>query len=143
MIPPAYGRNNSASVTNTNEYEYEGEKKLIGIRGVCSPSSELLGHMAAQIKKLRESLAHLVNDFCRMSLVPQAAIANCFPFDQNGLASPEVDVGGRYVADALMTPRVIVFGDEGLYLGFEIAGEVVVLKQDAVFGYLMPVTHLH
>jgi hypothetical protein len=40
-------------------------------------------------------------------LVQQAAIGNClsfdpFPFDQNGLAPPEVDVGGRQVADALM-----------------------------------------
>jgi hypothetical protein len=40
-------------------------------------------------------------------LVQQAAIGDClsfdpFPFDQNGLASPEVDVGGRQVADALM-----------------------------------------
>jgi hypothetical protein len=28
-----------------------------------------------------------------------------FPFDQNGLASPEVDVGGGQVADALMVAR--------------------------------------
>ena len=60
-------------------------------------------------------------------LVQQAAIGNClpfdpFPFDQNGLASPEVDVGGREVADALMVARVIVIGDEGLDLGFQIAG---------------------
>jgi hypothetical protein len=42
-----------------------------------------------------------------LPLVQQAAICDClsfdpFPFDQNGLASPEVDVGGRQVADALM-----------------------------------------
>jgi len=42
--------------------------------------------------------------------VQQAAIGhglsfNPFPFDQNGLASPEVDVGGGQVADALMVAR--------------------------------------
>ena len=59
----------------------------------------------------------------------QAAIGDClsfdpFPFDENGLASPEVDVGGRQVADALVIAQVIVIGDEGLDLGFEIAWEV-------------------
>jgi hypothetical protein len=49
-------------------------------------------------------------------LVQQAAIGNClsfdpFPFDQNGLAPTEVDVGGREVADALMIPQVIVIGE--------------------------------
>ena len=41
-------------------------------------------------------------------LVQQAAMGNRlsfdpFPFDENGLASPEVDIGGRQVADALRT----------------------------------------
>jgi hypothetical protein len=40
----------------------------------------------------------------------------------NGLAPPEVDVGGRQVGDALVISQVIVVGDEGLDLGFEIAG---------------------
>jgi hypothetical protein len=43
--------------------------------------------------KLREFLAPLVNDVKRL------ALGNClafdpFPFDQDGLASPEVNVGG-------------------------------------------------
>jgi hypothetical protein len=68
-----------------------------------------------------------------LPVVQQAAIGDClsfdpFPFDQNGLVSPEVDVGGRQVADAFMIAQVIVFGDEGLDLGFEIAREVVVLQ---------------
>jgi hypothetical protein len=50
--------------------------------------------------------------------VQQAAIGDClsfdpFPFDQNGLAPPEVYVGWRQVAD--------VVGNEGRDLGFEIA----------------------
>ena len=39
---------------------------------------------------------------CDLPTVQQAAIGDClsfdpFPFDQNGLAPPEVDVGGRQV----------------------------------------------
>ena len=44
-----------------------------------------------------------------------------FPFDQNGLAAPEVDVGGREVAQALVVTAVIVVLDEGLDLCFEVA----------------------
>ena len=60
----------------------------------------------------------------------QAAVSDClsfdpFPFDQNGLAPPEVDVGGRQVGDALVISQVIVAGDEGLDLGFEIAQQVI------------------
>jgi len=61
-----------------------------------------------------------------LPLVQQAAIGDCpsfdpFPFDQNGLASPEVNIGGCRVADALMISQVIIIGDESLDLGFEIA----------------------
>jgi hypothetical protein len=63
--------------------------------------------------KLRESLARLVCNVMR--LADGAASGDCrlsvvdpFPFDQNGLAPPEVDVGGRQVADALVTSQVIV-----------------------------------
>jgi hypothetical protein len=63
---------------------------------------------------------------CGLPTVQQAAIGDClsfdpFPFDQNGLAPPEVDVGWRQVADALVISHVIVVGDEGRDLGFEIA----------------------
>ena len=69
----------------------------------------------------------------------QVAIGDClsfdpFSFDQNGLAPPEVDVGGRQVGDALVISQVIVVGDEGRDLGFEIARQVIVLEQDAVLG---------
>jgi hypothetical protein len=79
--------------------------------------------------------------------VQQAAIGNCssfspFSFDQNGLASPEVDVGRRQIADDFVISQVIVIGDEGLDLGFEVAGQVVVLQQDAVFERLMPALDL-
>ncbi len=80
----------------------------------------------------------------------QAAFGDClsfdpFPFDQNGLAPPDVDVGGRQVADALVISQVIVVSDESLDLSFEIARQVMVLEQDtrlpamavAIFGMLV------
>jgi hypothetical protein len=46
---------------------------------------------------------------CGLPLVQQAAIGNClsfdpFPFDQNGLASPEIDFGGR-LSGIIESPR--------------------------------------
>jgi CBS-domain-containing membrane protein len=52
-----------------------------------------------------------------------------FSLDQNGLASPEVDIGGRHVADALLISQVILVGDEVLDVGFEITWQVGVLEQ--------------
>ena len=45
-----------------------------------------------------------------------------FPFDEDGLAASEVDVGRCQVAQALVISQVIVVGDEGADLGFEVAG---------------------
>jgi hypothetical protein len=79
--------------------------------------------------------------------VQQVAIGDClsfdpFPFDQNGLAPAEVDVGGRQVGDALVISQVIVVGDEGRDLGFEIARQVIVLEQDTVLERVMPALDL-
>jgi hypothetical protein len=54
--------------------------------------------------------------------VQQAAVGDClsfdpFPFDQWS-GPPEVDVGGRQVADALVISQVIVVCDEGRDLAF-------------------------
>jgi hypothetical protein len=62
--------------------------------------------------------------------VQQAAISNClsfdrFPFYQDGLAPPKIDFGGRQVADALVISQMIIIGDEGLDLGFEITWQVL------------------
>ena len=48
----------------------------------------------------------------------QASCGDCpsfdpFPFDEDGLAASEVDVGGGQVAEALVVSAVIVVGDEG------------------------------
>ena len=65
-----------------------------------------------------------------------------FSFQQDGLAASEVDVGRRQVAQALVVAPVIVVLDEALDLGFEIAGQVVVLEQDAVLERLVPALDL-
>ena len=67
--------------------------------------------------KIRD-LAPLVVILSGLPTVQQAAIADClsfdrFAFNQNGLATSEIDVGGRQVADALVISQVIVVGDEG------------------------------
>ncbi len=54
------------------------------------------------------------------------------------VAAPEADVGGGEVAEALVVAPMIVVGDEGINLGLEVAGQVVVLEQNAVFQRLVP-----
>ena len=54
----------------------------------------------------------------------QAALLDCpfldlFPFSENGFVTPEVDVGGCDVVDALVVALMIVMIDKG----FEITGQ--------------------
>ena len=67
---------------------------------------------------------------------------NPFSFQQDGLAASKVDIGGREVSKALVIALVIVVRDEGIDLCFELAGQIVVLKQDAVLQGLMPALDL-
>ena len=57
---------------------------------------------------------------------------------QDLLAAPEVDVGGCQVAEALVVAAVVVVVDEGADLALEIAGQEVMLEQDAVLHGLVP-----
>jgi hypothetical protein len=59
------------------------------------------------------------------------------PFD-DGRATPKVGVSGCDDVNALMVTLVVVMIDEGADLVFEIAGQIVVLQQDAVLQGLMP-----
>ena len=68
----------------------------------------------------------------------QCFLFDPFSFQQDGLASSEVDIGGREVAEALVIALVIIVRDEGIDLRFEMAGQIVVLKQDAVLQGLVP-----
>ena len=65
-----------------------------------------------------------------------------FSFQQDGLPSPEIDIGGREVTQALVITAVIVVLDEGLDLSLEVARQVVVLQRDSVLQGLVPTLDL-
>ena len=80
---------------------------------------------------------------CGLAAVMQASGFDGLAFDpfslqQDGLATPEVDVGRSEVGDTLVVSQVIVVGDEVADLLFEIAGQVIVLERDAVLEGLVP-----
>ena len=82
-----------------------------------------------------------------MQVVLQATICDClaldpFAFEEDGLGAPEVDVSRSEIVEALVIAGMVVVLDEGRDLAFEIAGQVVVLKQDAVLERLMPALDL-
>ena len=65
-----------------------------------------------------------------------------FSLQQDGLAAPEVDVGGGKIVEALVVASMVVVLDEGGDLGFEIARQEIVFEQDAVLQCLMPALDL-
>lgn len=65
-----------------------------------------------------------------------------FSFQQDGVASAEVDVGWCQIADGLVVTLVVVVVDEGLDLSLQVAGQLVVLEQDAVLQCLVPALDL-
>src|SRR5262249_43023843 len=80
---------------------------------------------------------------CDLAAVKQSSVLDrlsfCpFSFKQDGLASAEVDVGRGEIGDALVVSQVIVVSHEVSDPGLEIAGQIVVLKQDAVLQGLVP-----
>ena len=82
-----------------------------------------------------------------MQLMLQATVCDClaldpFAFEEDGLSASEVDVGRGKVVEALVIAGMVVVRHEGGDLAFEIAGKVVVLKQDAVLERLMPALDL-
>ena len=64
------------------------------------------------------------------------------PFTQDAGGSAEVGVRRRHVAQALVVAGVVVVLDEDADLGLQVAGEEVVLQQDAVLQGLMPALDL-
>src|SRR5271154_4606872 len=65
-----------------------------------------------------------------------------FAFEEDGLSAPEVDVSRGKIVEALVIAGMVVVRHEGGDLAFEIAGQVVVLKQDAILERLMPALDL-
>ena len=65
-----------------------------------------------------------------------------FSFQQNGLASAEVDISGCEVGDAFVVSKMVVVADEVSDFLFEITRQIIVLEQDAVLEGLMPALDL-
>ncbi len=79
--------------------------------------------------------------------VLQAPVFNGLEFDflplhQNDVAASEVDVGGRWIADAIMIAVVVVVLDESPDVSFEVTGQVLFIQQDAILERLMPALDL-
>ena len=82
-----------------------------------------------------------------MQLMLQATVCDClsfdpFAFEEDGVGVPEVDVSRGKIVEALVIAGMVVMRDEGRDLAFEVAGQVIVLKQDAVLERLMPALDL-
>ena len=60
-----------------------------------------------------------------------------FSLQQDGLATPEVDVGGGEIVQALVITPMVVMIDEDRDLGLEVARQEVVFEQDAVLERLV------
>ena len=70
--------------------------------------------------------------------VLQAPMFDGLSFDlgalgEDGGTVSEVDIGRGQVVEALVVPAVIIVADERLDLRLEVAGQIVVFQQDAVF----------
>ena len=65
-----------------------------------------------------------------------------FSFQQDGLGASEVDVSRGKIAQALVIAAIVVVVDESVDLGFQVARQIIVLKQDAVLERLMPALDL-
>src|SRR5215813_4671702 len=79
----------------------------------------------------------------RLQTVLQATVGNGLSFDplsfgQDRRAAPTVDVGGSEIVDAFVVSAVVVVVDESRNLSFQIAGQEIVIQQDAVLEGLMP-----
>ena len=61
-----------------------------------------------------------------------------FTLFDDGQGPAEVGVGGRHVVQALVITLVVVMLDERIDLGLEVAGQELVLQQDAVLQGLVP-----
>jgi hypothetical protein len=64
------------------------------------------------------------------------------PLPQDGLAAAEVDVGGGEVAQALVSPSLVVRLDEGGNPRLQLAGQVGVFEPDAVLERRVPTLDL-
>jgi hypothetical protein len=82
---------------------------------------------------------------CGLPTVQQAAVCclsfDPFPFDQNGLAAPEVDAGGRQIADTLVISQMIVVSDVGFSALIKPGKTVVEIQGDSFLSCFAPAVH--
>ena len=77
----------------------------------------------------------------------QAPVFDCFAFNpfsfqKYGLTTPEVDVGGREIFQALVVSLMVVMTNERIDLRLQVARQIIVFQQDAVLQRLMPALDL-
>ena len=65
-----------------------------------------------------------------------------FAFEEDGLGPSEVDVSRSEIVEALVIASMVVVLDEGGDLTLEIAGQIVMIKQDAALERMMPALDL-
>jgi hypothetical protein len=70
--------------------------------------------------------------------LPDGLALDAFTLEQDGLPSAEVNISRGEVLQALVVALVVIVLDKGLDLRLEVAGQVVVLKRDAVLECLVP-----
>lgn len=78
-----------------------------------------------------------------MQLMLQATVCDGDAFDAPAFCddlfgSAKVDVGRCDIVDAFMIAGIVIVIDEGIDLAFEIAGQIVVVEQNAVLQGLVP-----
>ena len=103
-------------------------------RGGC-PSSDDLRHIAGFQKggsgssavEIMRHAVDAVSDGLRLS-----GALDPFASEEDGLRPSEVDVSWGKIVEALVIAGMVVMLDEGRDLAFEIAGQVIMLEQDAV-----------
>ena len=120
------------------------EQQASGASAVGCPSSDDLRQFACFQKGGSGSS---VIRLCGMQLMLQTTIGDGlafdpFAFEEDGLGPSEVDVSRSEIAEALVIAGMVVMRHEGRDLAFEIAGQVVMLEQDAVLERLMPALDL-
>lgn len=77
----------------------------------------------------------------------QASLFHCpsfdlFPFEEDGLATPGIDVGRGEIVQALVIAPMVVVPDKGVDLSFLVTWQKVVFQEDPVLQGLMPAFYL-
>ena len=101
-VSPASGHAQAPPALHRERPQRFGSRPALSVSVV-----ECLGQVGAG---LAEALAHLGCQFMRLGCGEASALVDGvsfdpFPFEQDGLAAPEVDVGRRQVAEALVVAR--------------------------------------